>query len=251
MVARQKESVRLDPEIVSLGRKLAKQDFGSEKKFGLLIENAIKAYHARKVQPVEASSLLSATEQALIDRIEKRVQDMGKQTVERIANLTAKASFETVYSSIILEQLFDRTFAQQNPKHQREEIRGRAAKRMRDRLDKEGAEQISSLMQENKTLETNLNQVRDALTHMTEQYEVLQNQHQALKQHHAAEKAAAQKYYNSARQLDQEKTQLARQLRDQQREKDELQKKLDFLLNSNNPFKNNKKLLEEYEQGRY
>lgn len=251
MVARQKESVRLDPEIVSLGRKLAKQDFGSEKKFGLLIENAIKAYHARKVQPVEASSLLSATEQALIDRIEKRVQDMGKQTVERIANLTAKSAFETIYSSIILEQMFDSLFNKSNPKQKREEIRGLAAKRMRGRLDKEGAEQISSLIQENKTLEAKLNQVRDALAHMTEQYEVLQNQHQALKQHHAAEKAAAQKYYNSARQLDQEKAQLARQLRDQQQEKDELQKKLDFLLNSTNPFKNNKKLLEEYEQGRY
>nr|WGD68561.1 hypothetical protein P5630_00005 [Bacillus subtilis] len=102
MVARQKESVRLDPEVVSLGRKLAKKDFGSETKFGLLIEHAIRAYHAHQVQPVEASSLLSATEQALIDRIEKRVEDMGKHTVERVGNLIAKSSYETTYSSIVL-----------------------------------------------------------------------------------------------------------------------------------------------------
>nr|WGD91518.1 hypothetical protein P5629_00115 [Bacillus subtilis]WGD91534.1 hypothetical protein P5629_00065 [Bacillus subtilis] len=124
MVARQKESVRLDPEVVSLGRKLAKKDFGSETKFGLLIEHAIRAYHAHQVQPVEASSLLSATEQALIDRIEKRVEDMGKQTVERVGNLIAKSSYETTYSSIMLEQIFDDCFEDYNPKQLREQMRG-------------------------------------------------------------------------------------------------------------------------------
>lgn len=83
MVARQKESVRLDPEVVSLGRKLAKKDFGSETKFGLLIEHAIRAYHAHQVQPVEASSLLSATEQALIDKEVQREMEQEQQRGQR------------------------------------------------------------------------------------------------------------------------------------------------------------------------
>ncbi|EQM25225.1 MULTISPECIES: hypothetical protein [Bacillati] len=251
MVARQKESVRLDPEIVSLGRKLAKQDFGSEKKFGLLIENAIRAYHARKVQPVEASSLLSATEQALIDRIEKRVQDMGKQTVERIANLTAKSSFETVYSSIILERIFDSLFNKSNPKQKREEIRGLAAKRMQGRLDKEGAEKISSLIQENKALESECNQIREMLAQMAAQYEELQKLHESLNQKHENQKANTQHYYNRARQIDQEKEELTRQLRNQEKENASLQKKLQFLLDNYSRFKSNRNLIEEYEQGRY
>jgi hypothetical protein len=150
MPVREKTSVRLDPEIVSLGRKLAKKDFGSEQKLGLLIENAIRSYHARQVQPVEASSLLSATEQALIDRIEKRVEHMGKQTVERIGNLMAKSSFETALNSIILEQMYSKS--DKNAKANLEHFRHVAAQRMKTRFDKENAERISSLIAENQNI---------------------------------------------------------------------------------------------------
>lgn len=150
MPVREKTSVRLDPEMVSLGRRLAKKDFGSEQKFGLLIENAIRSYHARQVQPVEASSLLSATEQALIDRIEKRVEEMGKQTVNRIGNLIAKSSYETTFSTIVLEQIYSKT--EKNAKTNLEHFRNAAAQRMQTRFDKENAERISSLMAENRNL---------------------------------------------------------------------------------------------------
>lgn len=150
MPVREKTSVRLDPEIVSLGRRLAKKDFGSEQKFGLLIENAIRSYHARQVQPVEASSLLSATEQALIDRIEKRIEEMGKQTVNRVGNLIAKSSFETAFSTIVLEQMYSKT--EKNAKTNLEQFRNAAAQRMQTRFDKENAERVSSLMAENKNL---------------------------------------------------------------------------------------------------
>ncbi|ONG67273.1 hypothetical protein BKK42_10040 [Bacillus cereus] len=150
MSVREKTSVRLDPEIVSLGRKLAKKDFGSEQKLGLLIENAIRSYHARQVQPVEASSLLSATEQALIDRIEKRIEEMGKQTVNRVGNLIAKSSYETAFSTIILEQMYNKT--EKNAKTNLEHFRNVAAQRMQTRFDKENAERISSLIAENRNL---------------------------------------------------------------------------------------------------
>lgn len=155
MSVRQKTSVRLDPEIVSLGRKLAKKDFGSEQKFGLLIENAIRSYHARQVQPVEASSLLSATEQALIDRIEKRIEEMGKQTVNRVGNLIAKSSYETAFSTIILEQMYSKTT--KDAKANLDNFRNAAAQRMQSRFDKENAERISSLMAENRSLANDYN----------------------------------------------------------------------------------------------
>lgn len=155
MSVRQKTSVRLDPEIVSLGRKLAKKDFGSEQKFGLLIENAIRSYHARQVQPVEASSLLSATEQALIDRIEKRIEEMGKQTVNRVGNLIAKSSYETAFSTIILEQMYSQTT--KNAKTNLDNFRNAAAKRMQTRFDKESADRMSSLIAEHRDLANSYN----------------------------------------------------------------------------------------------
>lgn len=171
MPVRQKTSVRLDPEIISLGRRLAKKDFGSEQKFGLLIENAIRSYHARQVQPVEASALLSATEEALLQRIEKQVDEMGVKTVERVANLIAKSSYETTLSNIILEQLFTRN---DKNKSQLETFRSMAAQRMRNRFDKESAEKISSLVAENETYEKKireLEELRDKLNRTVKQRE--------------------------------------------------------------------------------
>lgn len=250
MVARQKESVRLDPEVVSLGRKLAKKDFGSETKFGLLIEHAIRAYHAHQVQPVEASSLLSATEQALIDRIEKRVEDMGIQTVERIANLTAKSSFETTYNSIIMEQIYDFIFSKNEPKQHREQIRSAAAQRMRKRFDKEGAERVSSLIQENKKLETELAETKNVLNMLTQEFEDLDSRHDSIKADLEKQKNETQRITRTALQYQNENAQLHQQLNKQKTEMNELQKKLTHLLENHSRIHNNKKLLEMYEEER-
>lgn len=169
MPVREKLSIRLDPEIVSLGRRLAKKDFGSEQKFGLLIENAIRSYHARQVQPIEASSLLSATEEALIARIEKRVEEMGTKTINRVGNLIAKSSFETALNSIILEKLYEKQGSKDKAKIELEQFRKIAVGRMKTRLDKESADQITSLIEENQNLVTRYNSLLDKYKDVVEQ----------------------------------------------------------------------------------
>lgn len=169
MPVREKLSIRLDPEIVSLGRRLAKKDFGSEQKFGLLIENAIRSYHARQVQPIEASSLLSATEEALIARIEKRVEEMGTKTVNRVGNLIAKSSFETALNSIILEKLYEKQGSKDKAKTELEQFRKIAVGRMKTRLDKESADQITSLIEENQNLVKRYNSLLDKHKDVVEQ----------------------------------------------------------------------------------
>nr|WP_280150065.1 hypothetical protein [Bacillus subtilis]MDH3148801.1 hypothetical protein [Bacillus subtilis] len=227
-----------------------KKTFGSETKFGLLIEHAIRAYHAHQVQPVEASSLLSATEQALIDRIEKRVEDMGTQTVERIANLTAKSSFETTYSSIIMEQIYDFIFSKNEPKQRREQIRSAAAQRMRKRFDKEGAEKVSSLIQENKKLETELAETKNVLNMLTQEFEDLDSRHDSIKADLEKQKNETQRITRTALQYQNENAQLHQQLNKQKTEMNELQKKLTHLLENHSRIHNNKKLLEMYEEER-
>jgi hypothetical protein len=169
MPVREKLSIRLDPEMVSLGRRLAKKDFGSEQKFGLLIENAIRSYHARQVQPIEASSLLSATEEALIARIEKRVEEMGTKTINRVGNLIAKSSFETALNSIILEKLYEKQGSKDKAKIELEQFRKIAVGRMKTRLDKESADQITSLIEENQNLVTRYNSLLDKYKDVVEQ----------------------------------------------------------------------------------
>ncbi|XSD77664.1 hypothetical protein P5630_24520 (plasmid) [Bacillus subtilis] len=250
MVARQKESVRLDPEVVSLGRKLAKKDFGSETKFGLLIEHAIRAYHAHQVQPVEASSLLSATEQALIDRIEKRVEDMGKQTVERVGNLIAKSSYETTYSSIMLEQIFDDCFEDYNPKQLREQMRGIAAQRMRTRLDKESAQKISSLMQENKNLEVMQEKLINMNNEQQAELEKYKRAYQELRRDYQDVQEESNSRLNQVGNAHLQNDQLLQKVRSLQAESSEYKNQVDFLVANYNRLKSNEKLLEEYKQGR-
>ncbi|MEC1896665.1 hypothetical protein ABEY46_16970 [Bacillus velezensis] len=250
MVARQKESVRLDPEITSLGRKLAKKDFGSESKFGLLIEHAIRAYHAHQVQPVEASSLLSATEQALIDRIEKRVEDMGKQTVERVGNLIAKSSYETTYSSIMLEQIFDDYFEDYNPKQLREQMRGIAAQRMRTRLDKESAQKISSLMQENKNLEVMQEKLINMNNEQQAELEKYKRAYQELRRDYQDVQEESNSRLNQVGNAQQQNDQLLRKIRSLQSESAEYKNQTEYLVANYSRLKSNEKLLEEYKQER-
>ncbi|EOP49071.1 hypothetical protein [Bacillus pseudomycoides] len=105
MTAREKISVRLDPDVVGLGRRLAKIDFGSEQKFGMLIEHAIKSYNARQIKSTDVGGILSETESALIDRLESRFDEMSKRTVERMAGLLFTNTFDTVRQSLLIEQL--------------------------------------------------------------------------------------------------------------------------------------------------
>ncbi|HDT6579693.1 TPA: hypothetical protein RMI67_006343 [Bacillus cereus] len=105
MTAREKISVRLNPEIVGLGRRLAKVDFGSEQKFGMLIEHAIKSYNAKQIKSTDVEGILSETESALINRLESRFDEMSKRTIERMAGLLFTNTFDTVKQSLLVEQL--------------------------------------------------------------------------------------------------------------------------------------------------
>nr|WGD87069.1 hypothetical protein P5656_00090 [Bacillus subtilis] len=250
MVARQKESVRLDPEVVSLGRKLAKKDFGSETKFGLLIEHAIRAYHAHQVQPVEASSLLSATEQALFQKKKKKPKKKEKKTPERAGNLIPKSSYETTYSSIMLEQIFDDCFEDYNPKQLREQMRGIAAQRMRTRLDKESAQKISSLMQENKNLEVMQEKLINMNNEQQAELEKYKRAYQELRRDYQDVQEESNSRLNQVGNAHLQNDQLLQKVRSLQAESSEYKNQVDFLVANYNRLKSNEKLLEEYKQGR-
>ena len=54
-------SLRLEPEFVSLLKKIAKEEYGSDSKKGYVVENAISLYHSQRLRPTEAASILSVT----------------------------------------------------------------------------------------------------------------------------------------------------------------------------------------------
>lgn len=170
---RQKITLRLNPQVEALGRKLAKADFGSETKLGVLIEHAIQAYHARQLTELEASGLLSAAERALVERLEKRFDELGKSVVSRVGNLIAKSSFETAYSAIILEELFAE--GDNRAKIQLEQFRKQAAERLRNRFEIDGADASAALVKENAELSAGNAELSEKLAVMEkERAEIIQ-----------------------------------------------------------------------------
>ncbi|MFD1673675.1 hypothetical protein [Alicyclobacillus fodiniaquatilis] len=201
---RQKTTLRLDPAIVGLGRKLAKTDYGSETKLGLLIEQAIRAYHARQLTELEASGLISATERALVERLEKRFDEMSQRTVERVGNLIAKSSYETSYSTAIIEDIFTGTYSdKRRARNELETLRKEASQRMRKRFDQEEAEQVASLivehenvLEENKALQARVNELAERVNQANVQVKQadaisteLRNRLRAREQEHSEERA--------------------------------------------------------------
>jgi hypothetical protein len=158
---------RLQPEVIVLGRSLARSIFGSESKLGLLIEDAIQFYSAHKEDGTKASSLLKTTEDRLIQRITDRFESMNKDIMqrenkmfERIAGLQAVSSFE----SCLIELMLKDKISDSREKARYEELRSMAAKKMKDRFIKSGAaEQQIDLYEQNMALQNRINEFEQQL----------------------------------------------------------------------------------------
>jgi len=130
-------SVRLNPETVQILRQIARKEYGKDNKIAYVIEAAANVYYTQLTNPKEASAILSNTEERLIDRFDKRFNEAVKEITNRVGNLQAKTAYETCLSSLILEDIYGKVGAN---KHEYEKKRKDAAKRMKTRYEKEGAD---------------------------------------------------------------------------------------------------------------
>lgn len=168
---------RMDPKMLLLLRKIAKEDFGSESKKVMALENAILAYHSQRLRPTEADAILSVTEQMLIETLEDRLKEIGKDIVKRIGNLTAKNVYETCLTSLLVEDVHQKAgFNKNHYEMQRKE----AAIRMKKKYDTKGLEEVGGAIEENEHLrEVNTN-VNARLEKATEVFDQMNAQIQTL-----------------------------------------------------------------------
>jgi hypothetical protein len=161
-------AVRMSPDVVILGRSLARSLYGSEDKLGQFLEMATQFYAAHQEDEVRAAAILKTTEDILLRRIQDRFASMFKdltnredKMVERIAGLIAISSYESCLSELMLKDLYGAS-TNHARKERYEELRGTAAKRMKNRMEKVGAEQIAELQQEVISLRSQLEQEQTA-----------------------------------------------------------------------------------------
>ena len=176
-VQKESVSIRLDPPYHSLLKKIAKEEYGSESKKGFVVENAIQVYQAQRTRPLEASAILSVTEEKIIDRLDKRFNDIGKNMVERIGNLVAKSSYENTLQSLLLEDLY---FNAGFHKGDYERRRKDSSYRMKGRLEKEGIDELPGIIEENEHLKKINNDIQNRLNEAAKVFKKIQTENERL-----------------------------------------------------------------------
>lgn len=179
-------SIRLQPEYYSLLTRITKEDYGSENKKSFVLESALKLYQSHRIKPAEVDSLLTATEEKLIARLDKRFADVGKDIIERIGNLHAKNVYETCLTSLLVEDVHAKAGFNKN---QYEQKRKEAAIRMRKRFEKEGLEEVGGVIEENeqlnevnKNVQSRLEEAKKTFEQLRIQIQTLETSNQNLKQ---------------------------------------------------------------------
>lgn len=127
--------------------------------------------HTNRTRPIEAASVLSVTEEKLIDRLNTRFNSMSKDMINRIGNLTAKSAYEACLSSLLIEDIYLKIG---NSKADYERKRKEAAQRMRKRLYQEGATDTADAQEKTAKLEAQLNKAKDRFQQMNKQINELE-----------------------------------------------------------------------------
>lgn len=159
---REKVWLRLDRQLLLRVRTHALAEHGDESKWREVVEDALTEYFAKRVNDIDLTSLLSKTEQALFDRlydhIEKTFAQMSKRTVNRVGNLIATTSYDAALTAVMIEDMYREKHAKRYP-----EARKLAAERMKKRWMKEGADEVSALIEEKRQAEEQADQLRQEL----------------------------------------------------------------------------------------
>ncbi|WP_082231914.1 hypothetical protein [Halobacillus massiliensis] len=136
MPARVAKTIRLHPDTLDMAQKLAKKNYGKENKIGYVMDDAIKELFTNGTRPGEASAILSTTEEVLIDRLDRRVNSIFDNVINRMGDLYARTSHDAAVTFVMMEDLFLKTGG---TKQEVGKLRGDAQRIMEKRLESAGA----------------------------------------------------------------------------------------------------------------
>lgn len=136
MPARVAKTIRLHPDTLDMMHKLAKKNYGKENKVGYVVDDAIKELFTNGTRPGEASAILSTTEEVLVDRLDRRVNSIFDNVINRMGDLYARTSHDAAVTFVMMEDLFLKTGG---TKQEVGKLRGDAQKIMEKRVESAGA----------------------------------------------------------------------------------------------------------------
>lgn len=178
---------RVDPDNLRLARDLAKKMYGSEKRLGYVMDDAIRLLHTHETNPKEAQAYLSNIENQVLRSLEKRIESVGeratqgiekqiKQATDRTANLIARIAYETALTSLMQEEICIRAIS--NFKEIEPQLRKEASQRMKGKFTREGEIEAGTVAEENERLREEIKEYKEMISRAKE---VLTKQKEELK----------------------------------------------------------------------
>lgn len=241
-MSRVKLTTRIDPDTMQIGRDLAKDMYGSEKRIGYVVDDAIRLLHTHQTDPKKAEVYLSNIENLVIRNLEKRLEAIGKRAIQvidshldygnkRNGNLLARMTRESIYTSLAMEELCVRAIP--NFKEEIEpKIEKEATQRMKRKLAYEEDQEGASYAEENERLRKEVEELRGKLE-QTKEYLRKQKQEE---ERWEADRRRLDKQYEEAKRLKQERDYLAAWTRGL----------ITHMKENYSRVKTNEKLIEEY-----
>ncbi|MFC4075250.1 hypothetical protein [Salinithrix halophila] len=194
MSNRVSKGVRFDPDMLGLAHELAKKIHGSESKIGYILDEGIQLVHAKHTQPTEAQSYLSNIERSVIRTLEQRIESVGRRATETIqqeidrfnketrrnGNLLTRAMRESIYTSLVLEEIG----VGLNPQFKSEvvpELKKELATRVKRKQQYEGDQEAATYTEENSALQEKNEQMAAEMARLKEENNKLRRYAKQLK----------------------------------------------------------------------
>jgi len=206
---------RVEKSTIEMLRKLAKKKYGKENKVGYVVDEAVKVFFTSDSRPEEASAILSTTEEILISRLDRRMNDIFDQVVNRIGDLYARTSHDSAVSFVMLEDIFLNSGL--GTKEDVGKLRGDASRIMQKRLETVGSGEILEQGKQEFKQGMNTDQAASNDTDIYEEVERLRKENEQIKEE-------ANSYYEKWKKKNERLTE----------ENEQLRKDVEYLQGENN-----------------
>lgn len=231
MSNRVKITARVHHDTEKLGRKLARQYFGSEKKLGLVLDEAVNLFYASKTRPAEVESLLSSTEEYIIRNFNEQV----KRATERVTDMVARSVYEINLISLMVDRIGYRALP--DWREQLSLLRKEAHQKTKRKIGSdEYSPEIAGLIEENERLEKEIKELQNKLEKAKEY--IYQQQEKKESGQREADRRRLEEQYEEIKRLRREQDQITAWTRGL----------MTYLKENYSRVKSNEKLIEEYIQ---
>ncbi|MBA4544289.1 hypothetical protein H1164_15660 [Thermoactinomyces daqus] len=157
-------SLSIDAEI----RRISKEDYGREDRVSAVIEDAVTHYSAARQSGNQLEQVLSATEGALLNRVNEKFEKEFDAHLKRVGDLIAKQSYYAVYGALVAEELLRKNLSKNSFKEVKTNRWNKAHEILEGHYEEAGGKEVAHMLQENQQLQAENEKLKKEIEQLRE-----------------------------------------------------------------------------------